>query len=176
MGRMRNAALITRLIEQLREHDSWCGETHVQKTTYFLQRLMEVPLGFEFILYKHGPFSFELRDELTALRADGLLTLEHDNRYSPRILTTEKSHDIQDRFPNMLAKYESSISFVARCLGPKGVVQLERLGTALYVRFEGDGAPDKQVRQITNLKPHISGPDARRAVKEVDRIVADSQS
>ena len=177
MGRMRNAALITRLVEQLRGHDSWCGETHVQKTTYFLQSLMHVPLGFDFILYKHGPFSFELRDELTALRADGLLTLEHDNRYSPRILTTEKSKKIQRRFPNMLAKYENSISFVAQKLGPKGVVQLERLGTALYVRLQGDVVSDEQVRQIRNLKPHIAASDARRAVKEVGRIVfASSQS
>ena len=176
MSRMRNAALITRLVEQLRGHDSWCGETHVQKTTYFLQHLMCVPLGFDFILYKHGPFSFELRDELTALRADGLLALEHDSRYSPRIATTKKSKYIQDRFPNVLAKYDSSISFVAQRLGPKGVVQLERLGTALYVTLQGDGAPDEQVRQIRTLKPHIAALDARRALKELNRIINDSQS
>ena len=175
MGRMRNAALITRLIEQLRKHDSWCGETHVQKTTYFLQHLMHVPLGFDFILYKHGPFSFALRDELTALRADGLLTLEHDNRYSPRIATTKRSKYIQDRFPSTLAKYDSSISFVAQKLGSKGVVQLERLGTALYVKLQEDGAPDQHVRKIITLKPHIAAPDAQRAVMEVDRIIVDSQ-
>lgn len=176
MGRMKSAALITRLVEQLREQGSWCGETHIQKTTYFLQKLMNVPLGFDFILYKHGPFSFELRDELTALRADGLLTLEPDNRYSPRIATTAKSKYIQDRFPNTLAKYDSGISFVAQKLGSKGVVQLERLGTALYVKLQGDGAPDQQVRNIRTLKPHIAAPDARRAVMEVGRIIVDSQS
>ena len=176
MGRMRNAALITRLVEQLREHGSWCGETHVQKTTYFLQSLMHVPLGFDFILYKHGPFSFELRDELTALRADGLLLLKHDHRYSPRILTTDKSKYIQDRFPNTLAKYDNRISFVAQKLGSKGVVQLERLGTALYVKLQGDEAPDQRVLKIRTLKPHITAHDAQRAVMEVDRIIVESQS
>jgi len=42
----------------------------------FLQDLMRVPLELEFILYKHGPFSFDLRSELTSLRADELVKLE----------------------------------------------------------------------------------------------------
>lgn len=175
MGRMKNAALITKLVEQLREQGSWCGETHIQKTTYFLQNLLDVPLGFDFILYKHGPFSFGLRDELTALRADGLLTLEHDDRYSPRIASTERGRSIRDRFPNTLAKYEGSISFVAKKLGAKGVVQLERLGTALYVKLQEDCAPGEQVARIKDLKPHIAAPEARQAVKEVDRIIGASK-
>lgn len=173
MGRMKNAALITRLVERLREQGSWCGETHIQKTTYFLQKLMNVPLGFDFILYKHGPFSFELRDELTALRADELLTLEPDTRYSPRIAPTDKCKYIQSRFPRTLNKYDHSISFVARKLGAKGVVQLERLGTALYVELQEDVSPDQRIRKITALKPHISEHDARQAVSDVDRIIAD---
>ena len=35
-----------------------------------------MPLGYDFTLYKHGPFSFDLRDDIHALRADGLLDLE----------------------------------------------------------------------------------------------------
>ena len=59
MDRVRNGVVITKLIETLRERGSWCGETHVQKAAFFLQELMEVPMRFNFILYKHGPFSFE---------------------------------------------------------------------------------------------------------------------
>ena len=175
MVRMKNAALITKLVGQLRDQESWCGETHIQKTVYFLQHLMAVPLGFYFILYKHGPFSFELRDELTALRADNLLTLEHDTRYSPRISATTQSKYIQAQFPRTLATYDSCISFIARRLGPKGVVQLERLGTALYVKFEPDEPTAQRVRIITNLKPHIAKNDAVLAVHEVDQIIADSR-
>ena len=174
MGRMKNAALITKLIERLRDQESWCGETHVQKAAYFLQHLMDVPLGFGFILYKHGPFSFELRDELTALRADNLLTLEHDPRYSPRIAATRQSKYIQDRFPKTLARYDSSISFTAQRLGPKGVVQLERLGTALYVKLEAERPAAQRVERIMTLKPHISEHEAIRAVREVDEILSDS--
>ena len=90
MDRMAKAALIE-LIEKLRQEGSWCGETHVQKAVYFLQNLMGVPLQFDFILYKHGPFSFDLRDELTALRADGILRLETRGLYGARIAATDQS-------------------------------------------------------------------------------------
>ena len=59
MDRLRRAAILTQLVGNLRREGSWCGETHVQKATFFLQELMEVPLGFNFVLNKHGPFSFD---------------------------------------------------------------------------------------------------------------------
>ena len=60
MDRLRRAALLTRLIQRLRDRGSWCGETHLQKASLLLQDLTGVPLGFDYILYKHGPFSFDL--------------------------------------------------------------------------------------------------------------------
>ena len=50
-------------------------ETHVQKAMYLMQELLEVPTEYSFILYKHGPFSFDLSDELTSFRGDYLLEL-----------------------------------------------------------------------------------------------------
>src|SRR5712691_6659948 len=108
MDRLRRAALLTRLIEQLRQSGSWCGETHVQKATLFLQQLMRVPLGFDFILYKHGPFSFDLRDELTSLRADELVKLEPQQGYGPRIVTTDRSAYIQELYSKTLEQYDGS--------------------------------------------------------------------
>ena len=64
MTRLQRVAVLTKLTEKLHESGSWCGETHLQKAAYFLQELFNVLLVYEFILYKHGPFSFALRDEL----------------------------------------------------------------------------------------------------------------
>ena len=46
MERLKKAAVVTTLVDQLRDEDSWCGETHVQKAVYFLQSLFDVPTGF----------------------------------------------------------------------------------------------------------------------------------
>ena len=51
------------LVEEMRRQGSWSGETHLQKGTYLLKHLVGVPLQYKFTLYKHGPFSFQLRDD-----------------------------------------------------------------------------------------------------------------
>lgn len=177
MDRLKKAALLTRLIERLREKQSWCGETHVQKATFFLQKIMDVPLEFDFILYKHGPFSFELRDELTALRADDLLKLEPQWPYGPRIATTERSQYIQRIYSKTLARYEDRITFVAEWLGGKGVAELERLATALYITelAHNRASVNERANQLTNLKPHIPPESARAAIEEVDRIIEEAR-
>ncbi|HOA52322.1 MAG: hypothetical protein WBH86_02695 [Thermogutta sp.] len=177
MDRLKKAALLTRLIKRLREEESWCGETHVQKATFFLQRLMQVPLGFDFILYKHGPFSFDLRDELTALRADDLVRLEPQGPYGPRIAATERSKYIEELYSKTLAEYGGRIDFVAKSLGRKGVADLERLATALYItELAGSGASvNERANQMTALKPHIPPEIARDAIEQVDRIIREAQ-
>ena len=176
MNRMQRAALLTKLVRRLRDEGSWGGETHVQKATYFLQDLMRVPLDFDFILYKHGPYSFDLHDEIAALRGDGLLTFELHDRYSPHLQPTDIGAYIQDHFPKTLARYDGRIRLVAETFGDKGVVQLELLGTALYVTLKYGRSEQCRAAKMTCLKPHISLPQAREAVAEVDRIIADSEA
>src|ERR1044071_9771598 len=98
MEHLQRASLLVALNEQLRKAGSWAGETHMQKATYFLQEIMGVPLAFDFILYKHGPFSFELRDELTAMRAHGFVRLEPQYPFGPTLMTAEKSELQKDKY------------------------------------------------------------------------------
>ena len=72
----QNRAVLVALIRSLRAKGSWCGETHIQKAAFFLKNLTGVPIDFDFIIYKHGPFSFELNDELSLMKAYRLLDLE----------------------------------------------------------------------------------------------------
>lgn len=173
MDRIRRAAVVMRLIERLRERGSWCGETHVQKAVLFLQEMAEVPLGFDYILYKHGPFSFDLRDELTSLRADGLLRLEPQPPYGPQILPTDQSKYVQNLSSRTLGRYDPAIAFVANTLGARGVMDLERLATAFFVtkRPEGDVTVEGRAQRLRELKPHISREAAISAVHEVDSLL-----
>jgi len=90
MDLFERSALMSTLVQEMRRSGSWCGETHLQKAAYLLQSFLGVPLGYEFMLYKHGPFSFELRDEVDRMRGYGLLTLEANTQgYGPRIAATD---------------------------------------------------------------------------------------
>ncbi len=178
MKRLQKVVLLTVLAEKLLEKGSWCGETHLQKATYFLQDLLNVPTEFDFIFYKHGPFSFDLRDELTAMWVDGLLELQlrHPN-YGPSFVPTERCKKLQNLFPHTLNKYKKELKFVAETLGDKGVIQLEQLATALYVTLE---QPDKGLMEragrVHELKPHVSVEEGKSAIEDLEVIVKEAGS
>jgi hypothetical protein len=174
MKRLERDAIILTLVEELSCQESWCGETHVQKAMYFLQEMVGVPTGFEFILYKHGPFSFDLRDELTAMRADRMVELKflHPS-YGPSLEPAASASKVLDLGRGAVAESRPAVEFVAERFGDRPVTELERLGTALYVvrKLPGRTAAE-QAEEIVRLKPHITPAEARHALK----TVADWQS
>src|SRR5947209_16392412 len=118
MNGMQRRAVLLRLIQRLHAHGSWCGETHVQKTTYFLQELLDVPLDLNVILYKHGPYSFDLSAELTALRADQMLdVVPRDPRYGPTLRETDVGRKLVVQYPKTIGRYDPAIEFVADKFG-----------------------------------------------------------
>lgn len=172
MTRLQRAALLVSLIDAMRDNESWCGETNVQKATYFLQELLEVPLGFDFVLYKYGPYSFDLAEELTSLRADLILELKvRDLRYGASYVSGEMGNFVIERFTKTIGLYSGKIKFVAAWLGSRRVPELERLATALYVRLTKSSANARtRAEMLTQLKPHVSAIDAAEAVKEIDKM------
>jgi uncharacterized protein YwgA len=172
MNRLQKAALVGHLIQKLHENRSWCGETHVQKATFLLQEMMGVPLEFDFILYKHGPFSFDLRDEVTSMRADRLVELKSQLPYGPRIVPTDRNIYIKGLYSKTLSMYENRIAFVAEKLGDRGVAELERLATAFYIsKCVGiEPSVDKRAKELMRLKPHITPDNAMTAIEEIEKI------
>lgn len=172
-------AVVLALAAALDKNRSWCGETHVQKSTYFLQELLNVPLGFGFIFYKHGPFSFDLRDEITGMVADDILRIQPQPApYGPSILPGKWADRQAQRFASTVNEFRTQIDFVARNLGQRGmgVAELERLATALYVwrRPTVGESVESRVAEIRTLKPHITEEQAKDAVQRVDVLIRES--
>jgi hypothetical protein len=177
MNRLAQEAVIIGLARRLRDRRSWSGETHIQKAAYLLHGLLSVPFDFDFILYKHGPFSFQLRDELASMRADRLLERETQPApYGPRILTTDRGRQLEDRFQRTMGRYSNQLDWVADRLGDRGVVELEQLATALWVtRDMGEGASvQDRAEALNELKPHVSVAAAAEAVDGIDRLIAEA--
>jgi hypothetical protein len=174
MDSLQKAAVLTKLVQELRERESWTGETHIQKAGYLLQEFLDVPLGFEFVLYWHGPFSFDLREELSSLWANEFVKVEPQRPpYGPRYSTTEQAEYIQRLYPKTLAKYDPSVVFVANTLQNKGVAELERLATACYVTRKMPYADEHdRAEELSRLKPHVSPENAIGAVGEADDLIA----
>lgn len=176
MNRLDSASIILALSEQLSANGSWSGETHMQKAAYLLTRVLEVPLGFDFILYKHGPFSFELRDELSALRGEGFLAWEvRAAGYGPSLKSGSLGDALKKQFPEYPNKYKDQIRFVAERLGAKNVNDLERFATAVFVTYEDRTKTNERAIRINNIKPHITIPEAEAAIVEADSFLKDAE-
>ena len=173
MERLQKATVLTYLVDRLRQEGSWAGETHIQKAVFFLQELLGCTWGFDFILYMHGPFSFDLRDELTGLRASLLLDLEPQTPpYGAKFAMTDIGANNVNRHRKTLGRYAARIDFIAHFFGDKGIRELERLATALYASRElgWKAAVKERAKLLHEVKPHVPLEEALEAVAHLDRI------
>ena len=174
MTESQREAVLLDFVRRLKAKGSWCGETHIQKATYFLQEFTNVPLDLNYIFYKHGPFSFDLNDRLTALRGNGLVDLRSHPPYGPHLHASESAGEYLGRFSNTIGRYEEVMDFVVEKLASKNVSELERLSTALYVRMEIPGTDDDaRAEEMHRLKPHVSISEALKALQEVEEFDAE---
>jgi len=173
----QRSAILLNLLKSLSDRGSWCGETHIQKAVFLLQEAAKVPSDFNFILYKHGPFSFELRDSLAELAAEGLVDyVVRDPNYGPSVVATNESWEFLKRFPKTENRHAKQIEFIADFVGNRNVAELERIGTAVFVvkRFDHID-PEDRAAEIVDLKPNVSIHDAKEAVREANKLMLNSE-
>lgn len=165
--------IIVTLVNEMAKRGSWCGETHIQKTSYFLKRLLGVPLDYKFIMYKHGPYSFDLHDDLAGMRAKRFLKTEPRNPYGPSYRQGSLGKELTNKHPEAPAQYKPQIDFIAMEIGGKGVRELERLATSMFITLdEGHEQSSVAARasRVCELKPYLSPEDARIAVQSADAL------
>jgi hypothetical protein len=164
-------ALIVDLLNKLHGHGSWCGETHIQKAMYISQDIAKANLGYKFIMYKHGPFSFDLKDELAGMRANGIIEFAFPQQgYGPTIRVTKFGEKIYHTNRENIESYGHATEFVAKWLAASDVRSLERLATAYYVTKKNPRDPIiERAKRIHSLKPHVDIVDAEEAIKIVEQ-------
>ena len=173
MNNLEQSRLILAMIRALRKHESWCGETHLQKAIYFLQNLFNIDTGFNYILYIYGPFSFDLKEKLANMIIEGEISVEKvaEPYYGPTLSVGTKA----DKYANIFEISDNNlikrIKYIANKLGKSDVHELENLSTALYFRKKNPTYNKKQIAELINeVKPHIDLPDAEKAAEKVLEI------
>ncbi len=173
MEKMERWAIVARLVQEMRTNKGWAGETHIHKTLFFLQELLKVPVGYDFTLYRHGPYGFDLHDDLGGMLANAVLALERTPPYGPRFLVEDVGDRVIQHSDEVVKKYNSQVQFIAVTLSDKDVRDLERLGTALLLKDQfPDFDQETLAGKVVEVKPHVSGSLALEAVREVFEIEA----
>lgn len=172
MTNKESLAMLFQMIKSLREAGNWTGETSIHKAFYILQKLMGVDVKYDFVLYLHGPFSFDLRDEISKYVAYDYIKLVYDSpKYGPKHDLTEVSMRFLDNNQSLVKKYVKQIETVCNLINCSTVSSLERLATALYVIKELDKKGESAAKKLRELKPHIKPDEAMNAVDEVTKWI-----
>lgn len=168
LGELREAAIIATIIDRVSKADRFCGETFLQKSTFFLKELFGIPLAPAFRLYHYGPFSFDLRDQLRSMEADDVVRVQ-PHEFGATYVTGDRYSMLQRQFPKTLAQYETQIDFIISELSPRGVKDLEALATALYVtKNDIDATAEVRATGLHTIKPHVDMGRARASVAKID--------
>jgi uncharacterized protein YwgA len=148
MKQSHRAAVIALLNREMLHNGSWCGETHIQKAMFLLQDLLGVDTGFDFILYRHGPFSFELRDELAAMQADGLLELVlRQPGYGPTYVPTQFSEEYSKGFPKRRSDTARRLSSLRTSSSRRGLQNLRDWQPRTSLPIEKEFAMQRYVQR-----------------------------
>jgi uncharacterized protein YwgA len=170
-----HSSLVLNAMQLLSNEGSWCGETHIQKTIYLCQTVLGAPAEFKFVLYKHGPYSFQLSDHLQKLISDSLVrVLPQPPPYGPSLRVTEDAVKITAKSKINDALLQR-IGTLSKKLSSKTVSDLEKLATAVYVKrnFDQAASPEKRAAKMHELKSHVSVEAALIAIREADIIEID---
>ncbi len=163
-------ALILAVVEGLKQQGSWTGKTHVQKTLFLLRAsgMLEVP--FQFVLYKHGPYSFDAEAELEQMKSYAALDSKTVEGYGVVLGPGGNAPYVKRQCP-LSAAVQEAIEFVCRSVGRKKVAELEPLATAAWIRTREEVVePDTVVERLRQLKPHVGIREAEEADREIRRI------
>jgi uncharacterized protein YwgA len=162
--------LVGRTVAILAEMHSWCGETHIQKTAYVAKAIECVPFESKFILYKHGPYSFEMNAIINHMRSQNILCVIPQGPYGSSYklnegIWTALTRAAGERFD----AYDKPLRFVCNIFARKKVAELERVATAVYVRVNFTSMElQEKIKKLNELKPHIGIAEAKLAFSEAD--------
>lgn len=171
MKRLQKAALISEMLDRIIAKGSWAGETHLQKCLFFLQEMRCVSTGYIFQLYRYGPYSFDLSDEIIQLRGDGIVSLV-PRKHGSSLKTSGLSIQLRTHYPKTLKKYTDDIDFIAEHFGNLNATELGKLATAYYFILQDKTSSDEEIAEKVNkAKPYISIPEGIEATKKV-RVIA----
>lgn len=161
-------ALILAVIEKLRQHGSSTGKTHVQKALALLADTSSIDVPFTFVLYKHGPYSFDVESDLEQMRSYSAIDVfPNPGGYGVTIRPGKMAPFVKNE-ASLANEDETAIDRVCAFVDSKTVTELERVATAAWIRRREKVAdPRKVAQRLHELKPHVSVAEASAADRKL---------
>ena len=139
----KKSALISKLVslwyEKTRNH---MGRTTIQKLCYFSESI-GVPLSYKFSVYKYGPYSQELFEQIDDMVIYGFLIDKHsESDHQDKISLysiTELAEELLTSYNDFLTTYEERLCLLVEYFKDMTLRELELLSTMHYYYTANNG-------------------------------------
>ena len=165
---------IAYMLKALKGRRSWCSLLHIQKSCYIAQEMLDIDLGYDFVPYKYGPYSFDLQDDVSLALNRFILRAQQRPGYG-------HSYGLYDDVKEYIEKnkydYANQVKFIAEWFKDRPARELEKITSAHMVRYKiKKGAPEEeQEQELKDWKDKLSIDDIKGAFKEVEIKVKEAQ-
>jgi len=164
-------------IESLIAAKGGTGRTHIQKTLFVANELYDLHIPFHFILYKHGPYSFDVDSAIQEMKSYRAISIEPVPGYGVSITPDKGKHFVEEYGGELDQRPTQAITEVSRFLAQMHVKELERIATAVWIYFrENIREPDRISERLRQLKPHVSDKGAQEAVNTFQKLLSNPAS
>ena len=140
---------------------------------------MNAPFEWIFVIYKFGPYSFDLAHLIGEIHSCRLVELMLQWWFQPKIKVMRYGKDFYEDINELCYKYRKQIEFVKEELGSQNLSEIELLATGLYIiSYEKvhDKTVENRSRILNHLKSHIKLNDASTFIGEVDSLIERAQT
>lgn len=158
-------ALILALIERSKRFKP--GKTHIQKEMFVVQKLCNVRLPYDFVIYDYGPYSFDLADALNTLLAISFVEdVSKTGDMGSRFVLTEEGEKFLRSQEETIKKYYGALNEARDLFSGINVGVLELAATTIYVIKElGIKDEETAVKEVLKIKPRYSEEEATEFYK-----------
>src|SRR5271154_1600875 len=127
-------SLILAVVDALNRQESWTGKTHVVKSLFLLDSSGLLRIPFNIVLYKHGPFLTNFEQELEQMKSYAALKSDTVEGWYGVRLSPGSNASLVNRVSPLPEQAQRAVDVVCHFVGRRGVVELERLATAVWIR------------------------------------------
>lgn len=166
MDDRRRLGSILEFVRSVTDENGPCDQTRLQRGAYLIQTLGGISLGYDFVLYKAGPFSPELEEDVAhLLTRNSLEWARTDGEGAGFILGEEApSRDSSDR--------DAVIDAIGRWVSIHDCPLLDRIGSALIIEDKvlPKGSREERVEYLADFKSNYSEESLHEAFELLSRL------
>jgi len=160
--------VITEIVRRCAERQYNLGKIQLQKMVYFFQEKGK-DLGYTYVIFHYGPFSFELAEDIERLKTLRVLNIEPDDAGYGYHITPGVHSNVFTTNDSVINANTHALDTIIDTLGMMTASEIELVATIHYVfsvlreTNQGDIREDV-IRSVAELKPQFNSEQIAHAL------------